>query len=144
MKGTDGVQRAISRGYLSQRENALLPIPFGYSVSDMSQPVEDDKLLVIIPYRIDGRIVTTSKRCAVTPFGSRRRISNSRNPISSFRRGTAFHPHYDASVSRIMPLIKDQLANWDWDSSDLDVLKGIDKAIDSSLSKRTDVDGLSF
>lgn len=101
-------------------------------------------MLVIIPYRIDGRIVTTSKRCAVTPFGSRRRISNSRNPISSFHRGTVFHPHYDASVSRIMPLIKDQLANWDWDSSDLDVLKGIDKAIDSSLSKRTDVDGLSF
>ena len=110
----------------------------------MQQPIEDDTLQVIKCNWIDGRIATTSKHCAVTPFGSRKRTSNSRNPISSFRRGTALQSPHDASVSRIMPLIKDQLANWDWDSSDLDVLKGIDKAIDSSLSKRTAIDRLSF
>ena len=76
VKGTDGVQRGITRGYPLNSENTLLPIPFGYSVSKMQQPIEDDTLLVIIPSRIDGRIVTTSKRCAVTPFGSRKRTSN--------------------------------------------------------------------
>ena len=38
-------------------------------------------------------------------------------------------------VSKIMPLIKDQLSNSDWEVSDLDVFKEIDKAIDNRLSK---------
>lgn len=31
-------------------------------------------------------------------------------------------------MSKLIPLIKDQLANWDWDLSDKDVISSFDKA----------------
>ncbi|OAO13008.1 hypothetical protein AV274_5301 [Blastocystis sp. ATCC 50177/Nand II] len=81
----------------------------------MQQPVEDDKLL-------DCNDIETLRSYAFRLQKENKQLKESYLLLSS-------------RVSRIMPLIKDQLANWDWDSSDLDVLKGIDKAIDSSLSK---------
>ena len=31
-------------------------------------------------------------------------------------------------MSKLIPLIKDQLANWDWDLSDKDVISSFDKS----------------